>query len=337
VTADTGPAELDRRGCGRLTADDSLRKDRQQVTPEETDVTAAAQDALLVAEAARHGDVHPQVSAPGPEAHRRGGYAAVGTLSMTIDVTECDGRDQQDANTIAGRAVTRVTERQVFPAPPVADRARVAPLELRIVTRYEKRVKPVLDRVFGLLLCLLLLPVMAAVAVAILVSLGKPVFIRQLRAGRYGQPFTLIKFRTMLPDRRRAGSGLAHGAYAGPDRRLQHKVLTDPRHTPLGRILRKWSLDELPQLFNVVRGDMSLVGPRPELIEIVDRYEPWQRGRHLVKPGITGLWQVSMRGSGIMHEHTDVDLRYVERVTAAGDCRILLATIPAVLGMRPGQ
>ncbi len=96
------------------------------------------------------------------------------------------------------------------------------------------------------------------------------------------------------------------------DRRQTHKTTDDPRHTRVGRFLRKWSLDELPQFWNVVCGDMSLVGPRPELVEIVARYEPWQHQRHTVKPGLTGLWQVSSRGTGMMHLHTDIDLDYIE-------------------------
>jgi len=103
----------------------------------------------------------------------------------------------------------------------------------------------------------------------------------------------IYKFRTMRPDRRQAVL-----PYSGPDRRVCHETDNDPRHTPLGRFLRKYSLDELPQLWNVLVGDMSLVGPRPELVEVVERYESWQRERHRVKPGLTGLWQVTCRGEG---------------------------------------
>jgi lipopolysaccharide/colanic/teichoic acid biosynthesis glycosyltransferase len=293
-------------------------------------------------DAAWRGDVPPPVigKAAQPEGCPGGGdFVAVSMSHATSDFTERGVRDQPDANTVTGPAVIRVAEkqRQVFNAPPVTDPARPAPLEMRIVTRYEKRVKPIFDRVLSVLFGIILLPLIAAVTVAILVSLGRPVFIRQLRVGRHGEPFALIKFRTMLPNRRCAGGGGAGAAYAGPDRRLLHKNLADHRHTPVGLFLRKWSLDELPQLLHVVRGEMSLVGPRPELKEIVDRYQPWQHGRHLVNPGITGLWQVSLRGSGMMHDNTDVDLQYVKRVTLADDFRILLATVPAALGMRPGQ
>jgi lipopolysaccharide/colanic/teichoic acid biosynthesis glycosyltransferase len=121
-----------------------------------------------------------------------------------------------------------------------------------------------------------------------------------------------------------------------PDRRKTHKHEQDPRLTALGRFLRKWSLDELPQLWNVVRGDMSLIGPRPELVSIVERYDTWQHARHRVKPGLTGLWQVTARGDGLMHEHTHIDLAYAARVSLRGDFKILLLTIPALLGRRTG-
>jgi lipopolysaccharide/colanic/teichoic acid biosynthesis glycosyltransferase len=102
--------------------------------------------------------------------------------------------------------------------------------------------------------------------------------------------------------------------------------------TRVGRTLRKWSLDELPQLWDVVVGRLSLVGPRPELVSIVERYEPWQHRRHVVKPGLTGLWQITARGNGEeMHEHTDLDIEYAEHVSFRGDLKIMVLTLPAVL------
>jgi lipopolysaccharide/colanic/teichoic acid biosynthesis glycosyltransferase len=95
--------------------------------------------------------------------------------------------------------------------------------------------------------------------------------------------------------------------------------------------LRKWSLDELPQLLDVLSGKLSIVGPRPELVGIVAKYEPWQHARHQVKPGLTGLWQVTKRGEGEMHEHTDIDIEYVQQVSFRTDVNIMLQTIPAVL------
>ena len=195
-------------------------------------------------------------------------------------------------------------------------------------TFYARVGKPVFDRVAATILLLLLLPVVVVVALAVLVSIGRPVLFRQRRVGLDGTPFRVLKFRTMRPDRR------SRPAPVLEDRRRTHKSERDPRHTRVGRRLRAWSLDELPQLWNVVRGDMSLVGPRPELVEVVERYAPWQGQRHLVRPGITGLWQVSKRGEGLMHLYTDVDLEYVATLSLRHDLGILLRTLPAALHRR---
>ena len=197
---------------------------------------------------------------------------------------------------------------------------------------YERFFKPMFDVVVAVVLSVLALPLIVVIAVALRVSMGSPVMFRQERVGRNGTIFTILKFRTMHPDRRKNRST----SYTGPERRLSHKTRNDPRITPLGRFLRKWSLDELPQVWNVVRGDMSLVGPRPELVEIVQRYKPWEHRRHAVKPGLTGLWQISGRSGGAMHEHVDIDLAYVDRVSFVVDLRILIRTIPAVLGKSVG-
>jgi lipopolysaccharide/colanic/teichoic acid biosynthesis glycosyltransferase len=195
---------------------------------------------------------------------------------------------------------------------------------------YVSVVKPLLDRVVGLVAFILLLPVTIAVAIAVRVSLGSPILFKQKRVGLDGREFEVLKFRTMGPDRR-SGRDRRGDGRSSSDRRQTHKTERDPRHTDVGRFLRKWSLDELPQLWNIVRGDMSLVGPRPELVGVVKRYEPWQHQRHLVKPGLTGLWQVSARGTGLMHLHTDVDLEYVRTIGPITDLKILLKTIPAVI------
>ena len=125
--------------------------------------------------------------------------------------------------------------------------------------------------------------------------------------------------------------------FAGTDRRVTHKSDDDPRHTALGRLLRKTSLDEIPQFWNVALGQMSLVGPRPELVEVVARYQPWQHRRHEVKPGLTGPWQISQRGDVPMHEATDVDVAYVDDLSFRTDVMILLRTIPALLMRRSGR
>jgi lipopolysaccharide/colanic/teichoic acid biosynthesis glycosyltransferase len=212
----------------------------------------------------------------------------------------------------------------------VADRVRTSDAA-RDVTGYERFLKPVLDRVLALLLLVILAPIMLIVAGAVWISLGRPILFRQTRVGRGERLFGLHKFRTMAADRRHHNRRFGSRGDADRDRRVTHKHPDDPRLTPLGRMLRKWSVDELPQLWDVVTGKLSLVGPRPELTSIVDRYEPWQHGRHAVKPGLTGLWQVTARGDGPMFEHTDLDIEYAERVTFRRDLMILLRTIPAVL------
>jgi lipopolysaccharide/colanic/teichoic acid biosynthesis glycosyltransferase len=220
-------------------------------------------------------------------------------------------------------------------APERDGRYHDGPVVVRWVRResaYERFLKPAIDRAAGIVLLLLVLPTLVILALVVRVVHGPRVIFTQRRIGRWGRVFTVYKFRTMQPDRR-----LRRVRPDGIDRRLTHKHPDDPRHTRLGRFLRKWSLDELPQLWNVVRGDMSLVGPRPELVEVVEKYDDWQHGRHSVKPGLTGLWQVEARNDGTpMHENTHLDLAYVRQVGFLTDCRILLLTIPALLGRRTG-
>lgn len=190
-----------------------------------------------------------------------------------------------------------------------------------MTSTYVRLGKPCLDRLAAVFLLLLTAPVLAFIALVVRVKLGPGVIFRQQRIGRHGVAFDVLKFRTMLPDRRRADMPVPF-----PDRRRTHKSGADPRHTPVGRFLRRWSLDELPQFFNVARGQMSLIGPRPELASVVARYQPWQHERHDVKPGLTGLWQVTARGEGPMELRTDLDIEYARRVCFGLDVRILAAT-----------
>lgn len=201
----------------------------------------------------------------------------------------------------------------------------------RSPSAYLRLIKPGLDRIIGLVLALVTLPILVIIVVVNLVAMGSPVMFNQPRVGRNGSLFTLLKFRTMTPDKRRE-----QVPFVGFDRRKTHKSPNDPRLTASGRFLRRWSLDELPQFWNVVAGHMSLVGPRPELVDIVDGYEPWQHERHTVKPGITGPWQISLRGEVPMHEATELDIEYAQSVTFVGDMKLLLFTIPIVFGLRKG-
>jgi len=159
-------------------------------------------------------------------------------------------------------------------------------------------------------------PVQFAAAVAIRRELGPPVLFRQQRPGQGGRPLSLLKFRTMR-----------NGVDASG------RVLPDAsRLTPLGRRLRAWSIDELPELWNVLRGEMSLIGPRPLLMEYLDRYTPAQARRHEVRPGMTGWAQVSGRNALSWEEKFELDVWYVDHVSLGLDLRILWRTVRAVIG-----
>lgn len=192
---------------------------------------------------------------------------------------------------------------------------------------YLRRLKPAIDLVLGILALIVAAPLFLGVAIALRIEMGSPVVLRQRRMGRFNVPFTLYKFRTMEPDRR-----ASQIPFVGQERRLTHKSADDPRITELGRWLRSTRLDELPQLFNIVLGDLSVVGPRPELVSIVrDKYEPWQHRRHAVKPGLTGLWQVTDRGYKRLHECTEMELPYLKQVSLLTDLRIVAQTVPAIM------
>jgi lipopolysaccharide/colanic/teichoic acid biosynthesis glycosyltransferase len=223
---------------------------------------------------------------------------------------------------------------------PVADRLtppqRHPVVVARPATAYVRFVKPVGDRVGAAVALVLLAPVLAAVAVAVRVSMGPGVLYRQERVGRDGSTFTIVKFRSMNHDRRHAPLDRRRARRDATDRRLTHKHSDDPRHTTVGRFLRATSLDELPQLWNVLRGEMSLCGPRPELPCVVARYEPWQHQRHQVKPGLTGPWQLSGHRDEPMDAHTELDLEYLARVSLGYDLALLTRTVSAVLVRRSG-
>jgi exopolysaccharide biosynthesis polyprenyl glycosylphosphotransferase len=192
-----------------------------------------------------------------------------------------------------------------------------------------KRVgKGVLDRLAASLALFVLLPACALIALAILVDDRGPVFFRQTRVGKDGGTFRVWKFRTMVVD---AEQRLAHLAALNEAAGVLFKMRQDPRVTKVGTWLRRWSLDELPQLLNVLIGEMSLVGPRPALPEEAERYGYDMRRRLKVKPGITGLWQVSGRSDLPWDEAVRLDIRYVENWSVALDLQILWKTMAAVL------
>jgi exopolysaccharide biosynthesis polyprenyl glycosylphosphotransferase len=189
-------------------------------------------------------------------------------------------------------------------------------------------VKEVVDRLGAAVLLALLAPVLAAVAVAVRLGSPGPVLFRQVRVGRGGEEFTIYKFRTMRAD---AEQRLAELRHLNEHDGVLFKMRGDPRITRVGRHLRRFSLDELPQLVNVLAGRMSLVGPRPPLPAEVAVYPQDMRRRLVVKPGLTGLWQVSGRAALSWEEAVRLDLRYVENWSLSLDLVILLRTLTAVL------
>jgi exopolysaccharide biosynthesis polyprenyl glycosylphosphotransferase len=187
-------------------------------------------------------------------------------------------------------------------------------------------VKEIVDRVGSGLLITLFSPLLALIGLLILLDSRGSVFYRQKRVGKDGRAFTMIKFRTMVRDAHQMRAGMANEGSG-----LLFKVRKDPRVTRVGAVLRRYSLDELPQLFNVLSGRMSLVGPRPPLPEETKRYSSDVRRRLLVKPGMTGLWQVSGRSDLPWEESVRLDLRYVEDWSLTLDAVILWKTVRAVV------
>lgn len=201
----------------------------------------------------------------------------------------------------------------------------------RQVTRVRATAGPAVRRAadfFGAaLLLILLLPVLLVISAAIKMTSRGPAFFVQDRVGRNGEPFPFIKFRTMIP-----GADTQRKDVLGlPDEDMPERYRSDPRITPVGRLLRRWSIDELPQLINVLRGDMSLVGPRPIIMEELPLLKPREHDRHLCRPGLTGLWQVSGRKETTWEERIELDLEYVRSRSLATDARILGRTFLVVV------
>jgi lipopolysaccharide/colanic/teichoic acid biosynthesis glycosyltransferase len=186
------------------------------------------------------------------------------------------------------------------------------------LTLYERGGKRALDLAGGSVLAVVGAPLMAAAAAVLWHTQGRPLLFHQKRVGRDGREFTIVKFRTMIPGAAVQGAGM----WFEPG---------DPRITPAGRFLRASSLDELPQVWNVLRGDMSLVGPRPKPREIVDRYMSRYADTLRVKPGLTCLAAVEGRNTLKRSQLIDADRRYAQRVTFMSDLAILLRTVPVVL------
>jgi lipopolysaccharide/colanic/teichoic acid biosynthesis glycosyltransferase len=197
----------------------------------------------------------------------------------------------------------------------------------RTRTAYEKFLKRPLDFLFAGIALLLLAPILALTWISLRLTLGSDVVLTQDRVGRNGQPFQMLKFRTMHQDRR-AGSV----QFDGHDRRRTHKSSDDPRHTPLGRFLRSVSIDEIPQLLNILKGEMSLVGPRPELYHVAKQTGILDHPRHMVRPGLTGLFQTSgLRSKANLSEGLHLDMAYVVNLSFKTDLKILFQTVGALI------
>ncbi|MCU1681072.1 MAG: glycosyl transferase [Amycolatopsis sp.] len=263
---------------------------------------------------------------------RRGGYRVV---AVTADQYWSPRRLQQLAWDLEGTSAEMVVAPVLMEvAGPRLNVSGVLGMPLLRVTapRFtggRRLVKEAVDRLASAAMLTLFSPLLLVIAVAIKVNDRGPVIYRQRRVGRDGDTFTMLKFRTMITDADKVRRELeAENEAAGP----LFKMRKDPRITRVGSLLRRYSLDELPQLLNVLSGKMSLVGPRPPLPEETEKYAPAARRRLLVKPGLTGLWQVSGRSDLTWDQSIRLDLRYVEDWSLALDMVILWKTFRAVVG-----
>ncbi|MDR3572908.1 MAG: sugar transferase [Anaerolineaceae bacterium] len=212
----------------------------------------------------------------------------------------------------------------------IEDFAGIPMLDLRApaLSEYQRITKRTFDLGCSSLALLVCLPIMGIIALLIRADSRGGAFYRQKRVGENGRLFEMIKFRTMVTDADKMQQFVEKKDVKG---RILHKTADDPRVTRIGRLLRRTSLDELPQLINVLKGEMSMVGPRPEMPYLVDKYALWQRKRFAVPQGITGWWQINGRSDKPMHLHTDEDLYYVQHYSIWLDLHIILKTIWVVL------
>jgi len=213
-------------------------------------------------------------------------------------------------------------------------------LELRIgVPRYpswERAAKRGIDIAFSLAVMILGAPAFAVLALLVKLTSPGPVFFRQVRLGHNAQPFTFFKFRTMQHKNddsvhRSFCETFIQGSAEAEEERRVFKMVKDPRVTRIGRFLRRTSLDELPQFYNVLRGDMSLVGPRPPISYEIEHYQEWHKDRLKIRPGLTGLWQVSGRSQVPFDEMVRLDLHYITSWSLALDLKIMWRTLPVMI------
>lgn len=283
--------------------------------------------------------------------------AVMGLLTLDVQTSElasvCKEVETKIRKELTGRFEPHMTENvslrlRVYPEPIRSEEEASRSIDFYLFPELHERsirsmgyepVKRGLDILCSLTLLILLAPVLAAVALAVKLTSRGPAIFRQVRIGQMMKPFLICKFRTM---RVNADHAIHHDyvswfitasdkSEAGGKNQV-FKLTSDPRITPIGHFLRKTSLDELPQLWNVLKGEMSLVGPRPPLWYELQQYKPWHRHRVLeAKPGITGLWQVSGRSRTTFDEMVRLDLRYAKTRSLWADVKILLATPKAVV------
>jgi len=212
----------------------------------------------------------------------------------------------------------------------VSDIAGIPMLDLRApaLNEYQMLTKRIFDLVIGSLGVFLFSPIMLISGLLIWIADRGPVIFKQMRVGENGKIFTMYKFRTMVLGAEKLQTEVTR---VDEDGNLIHKAKDDPRVTTIGRFLRRSSIDELPQLINVLQGTMSIVGPRPELPYLVEKYQPWQRKRFSVPPGITGWWQVIGRSDRPMYLHTEDDMHYIQNYSIWLDIQIFIRTIWIVI------
>ena len=252
------------------------------------------------------------------------GNGTNGLSGHTMNGHASNGNGHAHARFESGVWMTALAPSQVAPLSPA-----VAHLPLEPISGlYLRQGKRMLDVVGALMALVISAPVLLIAAIAIKLESRGPVFYRSTRIGRGGRPFTFYKLRSMVNGADRTRHHLTHLNEAdGP----VFKINGDPRVTRVGRLLRTTSIDEIPQFFHVLSGEMSLVGPRPPLPDEVNQYEPWQLHRLDVRPGLTCLWQISGRSRIGFQEWMRLDLEYIRRRSLLLDVMILLRTIPAVL------
>lgn len=197
-----------------------------------------------------------------------------------------------------------------------------------LTSRTTSIIKRMIDIVLSIIMLAILSPLLLLVCIAMKLTTKGPIIFTQIRAGINGRPFKVYKFRTMVNDAEERLKGFVDIEIL---KEPVFKFKRDSRVTPLGRILRKTSIDELPQIFNVLKGDMSWVGPRPEEVRIVKRYKPYFKERLKMRPGITGLQQIRCRGNNSMTERMKYDMKYIEDCSLWFDLRILIKSVYVVL------